>query len=80
MSQIQSIYFERDVWGLRDAMLWLIDHNFNPYNIDITRTQLRFRQSRTLPWKYKRFATIILVQSTGSTKYSKNIYLVLGIK
>lgn len=41
---VQSIVFEKDKWTPNTAKKWLKEHNYYNDDIDITDTQLRFRQ------------------------------------
>tara|TARA_R110000851_G_scaffold153199_1_gene295167 strand:- start:605 stop:829 length:225 start_codon:yes stop_codon:yes gene_type:complete len=70
-SETQSVVFPKDKWTLTKAQKWLRDNNYKETyrnkKVDITPTQLRFRQ--TPPSKYKSYT---------SKKLKNGVILVLG--
>jgi hypothetical protein len=55
--EIQSILFERSIWNLKNAKIWLLKHNYktNFYGkqVDITPNYFRFRQTAPKYATYK---------------------------
>lgn len=68
-SEVQSVVFNKRYWTESRAIEWLLSAGFKAGKVDITDTQIRFRQ--TSPAKYKRFTT---------KKIKPSVSLILGWK
>jgi hypothetical protein len=68
MSEIQSVIFNRDVFGYEDALEWLEDHNLFPIKDGrFTKNEIRFRIRD--PKEFSKFRII---------HFTPNIEAVLG--
>lgn len=64
-STVQSIIFDRDVWGAREAKQWLREHGYSAPKVDRKPNVLRFRQHDPSLFYKDSFRTIPFGDNTG---------------
>ena len=64
-STVQSILFDRSVWGVREAKRWLREHDFKAPNVDRKPNVFRFRQHNPSLFHKDSFRTIPFGENTG---------------
>jgi len=64
-SIVQSIIFDRNEWSVREAKMWLRDHDFSAPNVDRQTNTYRFRQRNPRRFYKHSFRTIPFGTSSG---------------